>query len=959
MPAPASIIALVTRFRKNRESYLSGGYNETQLRREFVDPFFAALGWDVSNRDGFAEAYKDVVHEDSIRIAGSAKSPDYSFRIGGLRKFFVETKKPAVNLKTDRGPAFQLRRYAWSAKLAISILTDFEEFAVYDTRMRPNETDKASKSRILYLNFEEYADRWDELLELFSPDGIRRGGLDRLAKETKGRRGTAQVDDEFLRDMEQWRESLAKNIASRNHTVGVEELNFAVQMTIDRIVFLRIAEDRGLEPSDQLKDLLAGDSVYQRLQKLFEDADRRYNSGLFHFQVEKGRKSVVDSLTPELLIDDKVLKDIIRGLYYPASPYEFSVFPADILGQVYEQFLGKVIRLTDSHRAVIEEKPDVKKAGGVYYTPTYVVRYIVEHTLGKLLVGRKPATVARSERQSAAVKILDPACGSGSFLLVAYQYLLDWHRDFYVADGAKKWSEGKDAVLRRSEIGEWRLTPQERKRILLDSIFGVDIDAQAVEVTKLSLLLKVLEGESQLAFLRDRALPDLDQNIKRGNSLLGADYGTEVLGFGLEADEERRLLPFAYEREFKPVFDRNRPGFDAVIGNPPYVLLQWLNEPGVEEYLVSRYKSAQYKINTYAVFTERAVSLLREKGEFGFITPSSYLRNKFAVGLREYLLEQTAADTIRVFQYPVFRKVSEDTCITIVTKAKATPSHEVAVVMSKQPDEVAVAHVVKQASWAAHPNKEFGVAGGTQTARLAESIRKRSFPLGDVATAYFGIQTHDRAKYVAHSATTSRHKPVIDGVHIRPFSLAHSEEFVDFSPKAIKSGGKAAVYMSQRIGIRQIGATPVATMLPGGLYTLNTIYNVFFVRPTSYDLRFVLGVIGSLPLRWYWLQTHFDQKKTFPKIKKDALLGIPIPKLDLSQPVDREQHDRVVGVVQELLDTHARARRTRTPSDRTMLERRQQTLQMRLDELIGALWMLTQNDLDAMRRTGTPQLGAA
>ena len=214
-----------------------------------------------------------------------------------------------------------------------------------------------------------------------------------------------------------------------------------------------------------------------------------------------------------------MLKDILKRLYYPDSPYEFSVLPADILGQVYEQFLGKVIRLTAGHQAEVEDKPEVKKAGGVYYTPTYIVDYIVKNTVGKLLEGKTP-------KKAAELRILDPACGSGSFLIGAYQYLLDWHRDWYVEHGPEKHRK----ELYQGPGGDWRLTTAEKKRILLNNIYGVDIDSQAVETTKLSLLLKVLEGETsesldaQLSFLHERALPDLAANIKCGNSLIGPDF---------------------------------------------------------------------------------------------------------------------------------------------------------------------------------------------------------------------------------------------------------------------------------------------------------------------------------------------------------------------------------------------------------------------------------------------------
>ena len=212
------------------------------------------------------------------------------------------------------------------------------------------------------------------------------------------------------------------------------ELNFAVQMTIDRIIFLRICEDRGIEEYERIRGLLKGSGVYGRLCDLFREADDRYNSGLFHFQKEKEFPEPPDTLTPHLIIDDKPLKDIIKRLYYPDSPYEFSALPADVLGHVYEQFLGKVIRLSPIHQVTIEEKPEVRKAGGVYYTPTFIVDYIVRHTLSKLLEGKKPGPRGGASK----IKIVDPACGSGSFLIVAYQYLLDWHRDRYVEDGPEK-----------------------------------------------------------------------------------------------------------------------------------------------------------------------------------------------------------------------------------------------------------------------------------------------------------------------------------------------------------------------------------------------------------------------------------------------------------------------------------------------------------------------------------------
>ena len=611
---------LVARFERNRASYTSAKYNETQLRREFVDPFFELLDWDVSNSRGYAEAYKDVVHEDSIKVAGRTKAPDYAFRVGGVRRFFVETKAPHRNLQRDPGPAFQLRRYAWSAKLPLSILTDFEEFSVYDTRIRPLKTDGAATARIMYFRYTDYIRHWREISGTFSRDAILNGSFDEYAESTRAARGTIEVDESFLQEIEDWREALAKNLALRNPDLGLRLLNTAVQRTIDRIVFLRICEDRGIEPYGQLLALTNRSRVYARLAGIFADADARYNSSLFHFSKEPGRSEPPDTQTLRLTIDDRVLKSIISRLYYPDSPYEFSVVSAEVLGQIYEQFLGKVIRLTPGHRAKVEEKPEVRKSGGVYYTPTPVVDYLVQQTVGPLL------KEAGTPKRAASLKILDPACGSGSFLIRAYQALLDWHLGQYHDRGIEKFSRGPKPKVYQGRRARWRLTTSEKRRILTNGIFGVDLDPQAVEVTKLSLLLKVLEGESadrlesQLRLFRERALPDLSNNIKAGNSLIGSDFFSHGQPALFDDDELYRINAFDWSDEFREVLDAG--GFSAVIGNPPYLSFsgrQAIRLPAdLRDYYARTYSGRGWQ-SSHGLFIIKAHALTSRM--VGFIVP--------------------------------------------------------------------------------------------------------------------------------------------------------------------------------------------------------------------------------------------------------------------------------------------------------------------------------------------------
>ncbi len=219
MTVPARIIELVETFNRNIDAYKGPNYNETQVRREFIDPFFIELGWDINNINGLAEAYKDVIHEDSIKIGDAFKAPDYCFRIGGTRKFFVEAKNPSINIKDAPHPAFQLRRYAWSAKLPLSILTDFEEFAVYDCRAKPLKNDRSSTARTIYFNYTEYPDCWNEIASIFSKDAILKGSFDKYALSAKRKKGTAEVDTAFLAEIEKWRDILARNIALRNESL--------------------------------------------------------------------------------------------------------------------------------------------------------------------------------------------------------------------------------------------------------------------------------------------------------------------------------------------------------------------------------------------------------------------------------------------------------------------------------------------------------------------------------------------------------------------------------------------------------------------------------------------------------------------------------------------------------------------------------------------------------------------
>jgi type I restriction-modification system DNA methylase subunit len=917
------ITALVTRFEEQFDSYKKSDYNETLTRRDFIDPFFKALGWDIDNESGYAEAYREVIHEDRVKVGKATKAPDYSFRlVGGKRLFFVEAKKPSVAIKDDILPAYQVRRYGWSAKLSISIITDFEEFAIYDCTKKPHPADKASVARVKYINFRDYIKEFDFLWDTFSKERVLKGSFDKFILGNASKKGTATVDKEFLHSLDRWRTLLAENIAKLNKALDEDELNFVVQQTIDRLIFLRIAEDRSVEPYGNLQSALKQGDYYHNLFIIFNEADQKYNSGIFDFKKDKLSKS--------LAIDNKVLKSIINELYYPESPYEFSVLSVEILGSAYEQFLGKQIRIDKSHRAHIEEKPEVRKAGGVYYTPQYIVDYIVGNTVGKLIQDSTPKEVSK-------VKLLDPACGSGSFLIGAYQFLLDWHKDYYTNNG--KISKGsKDNPL----TPDGNLTTAEKKRILLNNIYGVDIDVNAVEVTKLSLLLKCMEGEtaasiaSQMQLFNERVLPTLDSNIKDGNSLIDIDFYETSLDFG----EEKKIKPFNWKNGFPEVFKQG--GFNCIIGNPPYVMLQNLESRAAFDYALKKFKSAKYKIDTYQLFTEQAIKLLNDKGLLGYITPNTFLKNIHAEPLRKFVLENSIIKEITLFSYSVFEAASVDTCIFIVEKGKASKKSELSVFTFDKISNSKPAIKIRQVLFSASKRLDFNLLISDGDSQILDKISKISKPLSNYCGAYFGIQTFDRKKYVSDIKINNNYEPVIDGGNIDVYSLKPSNEYVNYIPSSIKSGGNEIIYRQDRICIRQIGASPIATYVPANLFTLNTIYNVYLKNDHVLELKFLLGIINSRFTKYYWKKNNSDEKKTFPKIKKEAILSIPVPIITKESKI---KHDEVTRLVSQLLQLNSKKSESRLSSGLSHLQGKIDYCENRINEIVYELYGLTKEEI--------------
>lgn len=942
---------LVNRFAEQVESYKKTDYNETLARRDFIDPFFKALGWDIDNSQGYAEAYREVIHEDKIKIAGATKAPDYSFRLpGGKRLFFVEAKKPSVAVKDEVMPAYQVRRYAWSAKMPVSILTDFEELAIYDCHKKPNVTDKASVGRIKYLTYKDYLNEFDFLWETFSKEKVLKGSFDKFIAADKHKKGTATVDKEFLASLDEWRKQLALNIALRNETLTEDELNFTVQQTLDRIIFLRIAEDRGVEEYSRMKNLLKGEDYYQNLYTYFKEADEKYNSGLFDFKKDK--------LSSKIIIDNKTVKGIISELYYPASPYEFSVLSVEILGSAYEQFLGKQIKLTAGHRAVIEEKPEVKKAGGVYYTPQYIVEYIVENTVGKLCAGKIPDQIAK-------LKIVDPACGSGSFLLGVYQYLLNWYLNYYkpdfekhtlVAQNSKDFNEKQrnEAIKLRNKLPltpDGNLTTALKKQILLNNIYGVDIDTQAVEVTKLSLLLKCMEGETSSSITAEmrfgeRLLPTLDSNIKCGNSLIDTDFYNIKLDFG----EERNIKPFNWKKNFPEIFSKD--GFDCVIGNPPYIqmaMFAWFDD-NQKQYLLRKFCSSMGRMNTFGFFIEQGMNLLSKNGKLGYIIPNTILTQEYYQEIRNLILAQTHIDDIVSYDKLVFVDAVVETTTLILTKKKSTEKSNITFL---DKDGNYAIRKINQESFKVNYKSQFTVSFEESDGVIKNKIIKTTnLTFNNVCHINQAIALKsDRAAYLFDKKIGVAYKPVLDGREIQRYQTNWAGKYLKYDIKAIHSCKREDIFLSEeKIFFRRVSSSLIGTLDNKQFYALNTLIVMNKKDAINYDIKFILAVFNSSLINYYYSKFLKSTKKVFSEIQARQIGQIPFPNLDLKNKRDKVLHDDAVKNVEHLLKLNLELKETKLSSKVEQVQARIDHCEEQINEIVFQLYGLTKDEIKTIEQ---------
>lgn len=735
--AKAQMKKRVQLYEEQISQYRQQSYNETQVRIDFVNPFFKLLGWDVDNSAGLPQHLREVTHEATVMVEENgklrSKKPDYSFKVGTETLFYLETKKPSVDITVDSAPAFQVRRYGWSGNLKISVLTNFSDLYIYDCSVRPLENDNLGVALIAHYNYREYIEKFDEIYSLLSKEAVLSGNFEKQFGNIKGALHGEPFDEYFLAQIKYWRNALGESIVSMNSDIDDDTLNICVQRILNRIIFLRICEDRSFEQYETLKQI----TTYSELRDLFIVADEKYDSGLFALLEED-----------KYIIPDNVIIDIFCSLYYPNNSYEFSVVDPYIIGQIYELFLDESLSIQSDKSVIAIKKPEAVDSQGAVNTPKNITDIIVEQTL-------LPIYSEKTIPQVSDYRIADISCGSGNFLLSAYEFVINFYIDYYQRNEL-------EGALQRGDIyllpgsSNYLLSYALRRKILTNNIYGVDIDPLAVEVTKFSLLLKALEGttlDEVNAFIhckKDKILPNLDKNIKNGNSLVDGTFAQ----FMPSVYSDINLLTKTKMFDWTVEFDNQK--FDALVGNPPYIRVQNMVRYSPEEYNFYKSELSGYttadsdSLDKYYLFIERGLSILKENGVLGYVVPHKFMNIKSGKELRRMLSDNQSVKKILHFgTFQAFKNRSTYTCVLILSK-KVQDAFDIAFIQdwnrflydhTANFERYESTYLSDQPWTFLPPNIKSHI----------ESVAEKCHPLHEIADVFVGVQTSADRIYIIHA----------------------------------------------------------------------------------------------------------------------------------------------------------------------------------------------------------------
>jgi hypothetical protein len=634
--------------------------------RTWLNHFLKIFGWDVRDTSQILqEKVLTKKEKEALKEIGSTSiRPDYTFKLAKEKLTFLDAKDITVSIQTDADAAFQIKSYGWSILAPCAFITNFEEFAIYDCTYIPTSDQDPTFGRI-YLTIDEYLDKFEIIENHLNKDHVYGGHLYELYSDSLSgvREITKETPDlHFAEQLSQFRLLLAQSIHDNNAAIvggNTENLSYIVQIIINRILFIRVCEARRIEENSLLHSYQKDGFWSKFKESSYLNFYEHYDGHLFD------RISSIHYLT----IPDEVFDELIKYLYYP-SPYRFEVIPTKLLSDIYEIFLSKKLLIEDG-KVRDKFKSEYSKTKGAVCTPQYIVKEVIKKTIPKAFLD----TLSLDEIFN--LKILDLACGSGVFLIELFDYLETIVKAKYTETKPEEYSNFFE------EIGaETLLNILGKKAILDNCVFGVDIDLEAVEVTKMSLSLKVIdvtdypEQYGEIGIYGTRILHGVGNNIRCGNSLVSNDIVEEFPTLASNEEELLKTNPFDWTsvNGFPRVFDL-KSGFDYIIGNPPYVEVKNYNVdlPFMHHYIKEKFiSSTNGKIDLAVPFIERGISLLNTSGRLGFVVQKRFFKTDYGKKIREIITRDSLVYSITDFESTEIFK-GRITYVAIVILDKSSP----------------------------------------------------------------------------------------------------------------------------------------------------------------------------------------------------------------------------------------------------------------------------------------------
>jgi type I restriction-modification system DNA methylase subunit len=947
-------------------------YTEADTKTIFIERLFSALGWDVYGGE-------EVTQEQRA----SRGRVDYAFRIRGIPKFFLEAKPLKADLDNPEY-ARQVINYAWHKDVTWAVLTDFESLKVFNAEWKEPIV---SRSQFFELKCDEYLSRFDWLWLLSHP-ACEQNLLNERALELFKKTKKTPVGQQLFSDLVSWRGLLAKHLSIYNKKYPAHLIDEAVQRILDRLIFIRTCEDRGIEPPilrPHLREWQNGarKELIHELRYIWRDFDAGYDSRLFQLH-----------LADELECAPTPFEEVISELYVTRDgsiQYDFNAIDADVLGGIYEQYLEHLIKKKGKEIEVISERGK-RKAQGIYYTPKFVVRYIVENTLGQALK-------KKSLNEARKIRILDPACGSGSFLVEALDYLEKyWQQQKWVPQP----KAGED--VRQTDFFDYTTKVQ----FLSENIHGVDLDAQAVEIAQLNLLLKALSQRERL--------PNLVNRIREGNSLISGTEDELKRYFGKNWREKNH---FNWEQQFADIMAEG--GFDVIIGNPPYVRIQTLPRDEADYYR-DHYQSAFGSFDVYVLFLEQAIKLLKPGGRLGFITSGKFLKADYGKKIQQMLHQECTIESIvDLSAHQIFAEATTYPVITVLQKGVEEKPFNYTFI----PANIDLSEKAQSIDASILPttetNQESIVRGiwppATAKDTILTKLSQNTVPLAELTERIFqGLITSADKVYIlekraiepskglikVYSRSLEKEvelesaflKPLLSGKYIERYGytipnqvllfpykvrqgkaeLMSPEEFASTYPKCWgyllqnkktlenREDGKMrhekwygyvypknlALHENQKMAIPRLVSRLAAIYDQDGNFYLDNVDvgGLILKKQTNTDYLYIASLLNSKLLNYYFCRISLPFRGGFRSANRQFLEPLPIRCIDFGNPAEKKMHDDLVALVDKMLELNKRLAPIRnTPcNERDELLREIERTDREIDNLVYDLYGLTEEE---------------